>query len=204
MYVPKKLREQIIRKKHEPRVHGHLGIGKTIERLTRTYYFPGMRKLVEKMVLACDECSRNKASRHAPYGKLQSPETPTTPWQSVAMDFITELPPSKEPMTGVVYNTICVVTDRLTKYAYFIPVKGDATAEDFAYVFARHVFANHGMTAEMITDRDKLFTSKFWRSLMDLLGTNHKLSTAFHPQTDGQTERINQTLKTYLRHYVNY
>jgi len=88
-------------------------------------------------------------------------DTPTTPWQLVAMDFITRLPLSKEPMTRVVYNSIAVITCRLTKYAYMVLVKETAIVEDFAYVFSRHVFANHGMIAKMITNRDKLFTSKF-------------------------------------------
>lgn len=106
-------------------------------------------------------------------------------------------------MTGVVYDSILVITDRLTKYGHFVPYKEASNAEELAYVFKKIVIANHGLPEEIISDRDKLFTSKFWQSLMAQLGTNHKLSTAFHPQTDGQTERLNQTLEQYLRSYVN-
>ena len=90
------------------------------------------------------------------------------------------------------------------KYGYFIPYLEASDAKALAYTFLRVIIANHGLLEEIISDRDKLFTSKFWRSLMALLGANHKLSTAFHPQTDGQTERLNQTLEQYLRSYVNH
>ena len=94
--------------------------------------------------------------------------------------------------------------DRLSKYAYFIPFQETSTAGDMAYVFLRQIVSNHGLPEEIVSDRDKLFTSKFWTALVEQLGTNHKLSTAYHPQTDGQTERTNQTLEQYLRSYVSY
>jgi len=107
-------------------------------------------------------------------------------------------------LTKFEYDSIMVVVDRLTKLAYFIPFKETATAEELAYLYYRHVWCHHGMPDEMISDRDKLFTSHFWRSLMDLLGTKQKMSTAFHPQTDGQTKWMNSTLEQYLWHYVDY
>ena len=122
----------------------------------------------------------------------------------MALDFIVKLPASKDPVTGSKFESILVITDRLTKYAYFIPYRETSTAEHLAYTFIRVILANHGMPEEIISDRDKLFTSKFWRSLMDQLSTKHKLATAYHPQTDGQTERINQTLEQYLRCYIDY
>jgi hypothetical protein len=135
---------------------------------------------------------------------MQSPRAPTGAWKSIALDFVVKLPPSKEALTGVTYDSILVVTDRLTKYAHFIPYKEGSTAEELAYTFNRNIIANHGIPEEMISDRDKLFTSNFWKSLMDQLGIHQKMSTAYHPQTDGQTERLNQTLEQYLRFYVNY
>ncbi len=93
--------------------------------------------------------------------------------------------------------------DRLTKYRHFVPYKESSTAEDLAYTFIRTVVSQHGLLEEIILDKDKLFTSKFQKSLMAQLGANYKLSTAFHPQTDRQTERLNQTLKQYLQSYVN-
>jgi transposase InsO family protein len=135
---------------------------------------------------------------------MKSPDTPSQPWKSIAWDFVVKLPLSREPVTGVEYDSILVITDRLTKYAYMLPFKEKCTAEDLAYTYLRIVVANHGTPDEIISDRDKLFTSKFWTTLIALLGTKHKMSTAFHPQTDGQTERLNQTMEAYLRCYVNY
>ncbi|KAL0935757.1 reverse transcriptase domain protein [Colletotrichum truncatum] len=107
-------------------------------------------------------------------------------------------------MTNVHYDSVLVIVDRLTKYSYFIPYMESSTAEDLAYKFLQVIVSQHGMPKEIVSDRDKLFTSKFWRSLISQLGSDHKMSTAFHPQTDGQTERINQIMETYLRCYVNY
>jgi len=135
---------------------------------------------------------------------MKSPKAPKGAWESIALDFIVKLPLSKEPLTGVEYDSIMVVTDRLTKYGYFLPYKEGSTAKDLAYLFMRHVASAHGTPQEIISDRDKLFTSKFWETLMDQLGIHHKMSTAYHPQTDGQTERLNQTLEQYLRMYVDY
>jgi hypothetical protein len=104
----------------------------------------------------------------------------------------------------VEYDSILVITDRLTKYAYMLLYKEASDAEELAYTFLRIVVANHGVPDEIISDRDKLFTSKFWTALTGLLGVKRKMSTAFYPQTDRQTERLNQTIKAYLRYYINY
>ena len=203
VYIPAGVREQFVREQHSLPAHGHQGIARTWERLARDYYFPGMRKLVEKVVSECDICQRSKTNRHAPYGLLQPPPTPGKAWKSIAFDFIVKLPASKEPMTQVVYDSIWVVTCRTTKYGHFVPYKESSDATELAYAFMRNIVSQHGLPDEIISDRDKLFTSKFWVSLMAQLGAHHKLSTAFHPQTDGQTERLNQTLEQYLRSYVN-
>ena len=203
VYIPSGIRREFVREQHSLPAHGHQGIARTFDRLARDYYFPGMRKQVETVVSECDLCSKSKTSRHAPYGLLQPPPVPQKAWKSIAFDFIVKLPASKEPMTKVAYDSIWVVTDRLTKYGYFVPYKESSDATDLAYIFLKIVVSQHGLPDEIISDRDKLFTSKFWKSLMAQLGANHKLSTAFHPQTDGQTERLNQTLEQYLRCYVN-
>lgn len=203
VYIPSGIRKQFVREQHSLPAHGHQGIARTFERLSNDYYFPGMRKHVETVVTECDICSKSKANRHAPYGLLQPPPVPGGAWKSIAFDFVVKLPPSKEPMTKVIYDSIWVVTDRLTKYGHFVPYKESSDAKELAYAFLKTVVSQHGLPDEIISDRDKLFTSKFWTSLMAQLGANHKLSTAFHPQTDGQTERLNQTLEQYLRSYVN-
>ena len=114
------------------------------------------------------------------------------------MDFITKLPESGG------CDTIMVVVDRLTKYAYMIATTENINANQMANLLLRYVFANHGTPSKITSDRDKLFTSKMWQSFADQMGIEHRLSTAYHPQTNGQTERVNQTLKQYLRHHVNY
>ena len=203
-YVPKALQDELVKEFHEHPLHGHQGIHKTLTRLRRTWDFPESRKTTQRIVKECDICNKAKANRHAPYGQLQPISPPDKAWHTVAMDFIVKLPPSKEPMTDAIFDSILVVTEKLTKYAYFVPYKESSTAEDIAFTFSKIVISQHGLPKRIITDRDKLFTSKFWTSLMQQLGIKHSLSTAFHPQTDGQTERLNQTLEQYLRSYVNY
>jgi hypothetical protein len=204
VYVPSQMRRPLVQEQHSLPAHGHQGVTRTFERITRHYYFPGMRKQVETVVRECDICSKSKSNRHLPYGQLKSTPVPKGAWKSIALDFIVKLPLSRDPLTGIFYDSILVITERLTKYGEFVPYLESSSAEALAYTFIRIVFANHGLPEEIISDRDKLFTSKFWKSLMALMGTNHKLSTAFHPQTDGQTERLNQTLEQYLRSYVNH
>jgi hypothetical protein len=204
VYVPTGLRKELVSHEHGLPAYGHQGTRKTLERISRSYYFPGIRKTVKEVVASCDTCIRNKAARHAPYGQMRSPSTPSQPWKSIALDFVVKLPLSKEQWTGREYDSILVITDRLTKYAYMVPYRESSTAEDLSQVFLRIIIANHGVPDEIISDRDKLFTSKFWTTLTALMGMKRKLSTAFHPQTDGQTERVNQTMEAYLRCYVNY
>ncbi|KAL2009177.1 hypothetical protein VTN00DRAFT_7371 [Thermoascus crustaceus] len=166
VYIPTKLREDLIRDIHEAPAHGHQGIEKTIERITRNFYFPGLRRMVRRIVSQCDLCIRSKAARHAPYGLLQNLDAPERPWQSISLDFITDLPASKEPLTGIIYDSILVIVDRLTKYAYFLPYKKSSNVEELAYTFLWIIFGNHGMPEEFVSDRDKLFTSGFWQTLI--------------------------------------
>jgi hypothetical protein len=204
IFVPECLQKELVKEKHEHPLHGHQGTYKTMKRIQRTYDFPGLSKLVKEIVQNCNTCRKAKASRHQPYGELQAIAPPASPWEIVTMDFVTKLPPSQEPMTSTIYDSIWVVVDKLTKYAYFIPYKEASDAEEMAYAFLRVVASQHGLPRQLITDRDKLFISKFWTALMKQLDVKHKLSTSFHPETDGQTERTNQTMEQYLRCYINY
>ena len=203
--TPKDPEEQnkLIKEIHEAPAHGHQGVTATVKRIQRTHQISNLRRRTEEIIRQCDSCNKNKTSRHKPYGLLKPLPVPTAVWSSISLDFIVKLPLSREPLTKVLYDSILVVVCRLSKYAYFIPYKEASTAEELAYTFLRIIVSNHGMPQEIISDRDKLFTSNFWKPLMKQLGTKHKLSTAAHPQTDGQTERINQIVEQYLRHYVN-
>jgi len=119
------------------------------------------------------------------------------------MDFIVKLPKSLEPASGRLCDTILVIVDRLTKASKFVPTEETITAEECAYEVSKAIISEHGMPEEFITNRDKLFTSKYWTTFLAKLGVKKKLSTSFHPETDGQTERTNQTLEQYLRMYAN-
>ena len=196
---------ETIRDFHDDTTAGHKGVTQTLNKMRRAgIQLPKMSEKVREYIAACDICSRTKHGRHKPYGLMKSPDVPDGPWESVAWDFITKLPESKEPMSNAQHDSILVITDRLTKFGYFLPYRESSTAEELAYTFLRRIVANHGLPREMISDRDKLFTSKFWQALTAKIGTRAKLSTAFHPQTDGQTERMNQNVEQYLRCYVNY
>lgn len=203
-YVPNVLQKELVKEIHEHPLHGHQGVGKTINRLRRSYDFPESRKTVQEVIDKCDICNKAKSARHAPYGELQPIPPPERAWQTVTMDFIVKLPKSKEPMTGVAYDSILVIVDKLTKYAYYIPYMESSNTKDLAYMFFKTVIAQHGLPTKLISDRDKLFTSNFWKCLMETMKVKQSLSTAFHPQSDGQTEILNQILEQYLRSYVNY
>ena len=121
--IPKELQEEFITEYHCAPAHGHPGIDKTIERITRNYHISGIRRKVEKVIQNCQECQKNKVKRHRPYGLLQPLNPAEGAWESISMDFIVKLPTSKEPGTGQVCDSILVIVDRLTKYAHFIPTK---------------------------------------------------------------------------------
>lgn len=201
VYVPSALHKRIISEIHDM---DHQGNGKTMERIMRHYFIPRLRNQVELYIRQCDVCQKSRHERHKPYGLLQSLPAPPGAWKSISMDFITDLPQSQNWTKKEFYDTILVVVDRLTKFAYFLPFLKTATAEQLAQLLVERVFSNHGTPEEIISDRDKLFLSNFWKTTMLLLQIKNKMSTSFHPQTDGQTERTNQTLEQYLRSFLNY
>ena len=143
---------------------------------------------------SCSSCQRNKPSNRRPAGLLQPLPIPDRPWESISMDFITQL-----PRTSDGFDSILVFVDRLTKMVHLAPGKTTDTATIVAKRFLNTVFKLHGLPRQIISDRDARFTGHFWHGLMNLLGIKLGLSTAFHPQTDGQTERTNRTIKQILR-----
>ena len=153
---------------------------------------------VRQYVKGCDLCQRNKSSCHAPYGDLNPLEIPSRNWESISMDFITDLPTSHG------YDTLLVVVDRLSKQAHFIPTIKSLDAPDLARLYVTLVFKLHGLPSSIISDRGTVFTSLFWKELTSQLGVQLKLSTAYHPQTDGQTEQVNQCVEQYLRNFCSY
>jgi transposase InsO family protein len=201
--VPPDKEQQCIQDHHDDPTHGHPGIAKTVALIRHKFAFPAMRTKVTQYIKKCEPCQRNKASRHAKYGNLQFTPPAEQPWNEVTMDFITGLPESRDGSNDVLYDTILVMVDRLTKYAHFVPCKATISAQKLGFLVLDRLIRYQGLPRKFVTDRDKLFTSGYWQTLVTQMGIDHKLSTAFHPETDGQTERSNQTLETYLRHYVN-
>ena len=200
LFIPEdtKLRLELLENDHDSRIAGHWGQDKTLELMTRNWYWPKMDETVNDYVRSCDACQRNKSRRHKRFGLLQPLELAYSPWTSISMDFITELP------TSAGCTQIWVIVDRFTKMAHFIPLKTDANAEELARVFVREIWRLHGLPENIVSDRDAKFTSAFWSSLMKLLDIKQRLSTSFHPETDGQTERVNQSLEQYLRSFCSY
>jgi hypothetical protein len=164
----------------------------------RMFWWKSLAGDVTKFVSTCVACQRNKACCHKPFGLLQTLLVPEKPWHTVTFDFIVEL--SK---TNWDNDSICVFVDKLTKLVHFVACKEEVSAKEFAELYVDHVFCLYRLSCEFITDRDTQFTSAFWQEVTVLLGTRAVMSSSFHPQTDSQTERVNQTLKTYLQHFVS-
>ncbi|SOV03297.1 uncharacterized protein UDID_18617 [Ustilago sp. UG-2017a] len=192
------LRLLIIQDRHNSPSVGHPGRRKTLSLVRRSFFWPGLSKFVHTFVDSCETCRRIKAARHKPYGHLKSLPVPPHPWSSISMDLIEQLPPSSG------FTAILVVVDRLTKMATFVPTTNTLDAPELAKLFLRHVYSKHGLPTSIMSDRGSEFTSHFWRSLSALLGIGNHFSSAYHPQSDGQTERVNQVLEQYLRGYSNH
>ncbi|KAJ9511943.1 hypothetical protein QJQ45_004469 [Haematococcus lacustris] len=192
------LRNHILHEMHDAVYSGHVGISKTLERVSRVFWWNTMRADVRYYVSTCDACQRDKASTLKPGGLLNPLSIPDYRWESVSMDFITKLPSGSHG-----YDAICVFVDRLSKMVHFVPCREDLKARRFAQLFIDHVYKLHGMPAELISDRGSLFTSVFWREVMRRCGSKPALSSSYHPQSDGQTERYNRVLEEMLRHYIS-
>ena len=205
IYIPAndQLRRTVIYNYHDSITGGHPGIGNTIDQVSRHYYFPGMRRYIETYVNTCDTCIRTRSARHKSYGQLTTTSPPKRPYEEIAWDFITELPHSMDPTTKVIYDSIFVITDKLTKKAHFVPFRNTWGSEQVATTIINHIFRYFGMPAGITSDRDKRFMGKYFKTICASLGIKQRLSSAHHPQTDGQTERLNQTLEQYLRCYVD-
>lgn len=188
----------ITQARHDSPSAGHFGISKTCELILRHFWWPGLRSYVKKFVKSCDVCQRNKAPRHLPFGLLQPLPLVETPWSSISMDLIVKLPKSNG------CDSILVVVCRFTKMAHFIACNETLTGSQAAELFLKEIYRLHGLPKDIVTDRGPQFRSTFWRKLMSLLDVKTNLSSAFHPQSDGQTERVNQVLEQYLRCFINY
>ena len=192
------LRKECIAEHHSSPYRGHFGVKKTLKAIQTHFTWSGISLDVENFVKCCDSCQKNKVPAMLPAGLLQPLQIPEETWASVSMDFITQL-----PMTTSGKDAIVVFVDRLSKMAHFAATNSTVSAEETAKIFAREVWRLHGVPLEIITDRGPQFTGHFTQTLCQLIGTKSRLSTAFHPESDGQTERMNRILEDALRHFVS-
>jgi len=197
VYAPKPTRKRIMKSEHDSKIAGHVGRDRTMELISRNFYWPKMEEDVREYCSNCDICQRTKSPRHAKHGLLHPLELPLKPWTHLSMDFITDLPLSSGG------TKILVVVDRFTKMAHYIPIdKKDTPTVARAYL--NNVWKYHGFPEDVVSDRDGTFTGQYFTDIYDYLGIKRSMSTAFHPRTDGQTEQMNQVIEAYLRAYCNF
>ncbi|GAU45358.1 hypothetical protein TSUD_239070 [Trifolium subterraneum] len=180
---------QILKEFHTSHIGGHAGITRTMARIQAQFYWKNMREDITGYIQHCVICQQAKTMNSVPAGLLQPLPIPNQVWEDVAMDFITRLPNSFG------FSVIMVVIDRLTKYSHFMAQKTDYTSKSVAEAFMNQIVKLHGIPKSIVSDRDKVFTSSFWQNLFKLQGTSLAMSTAYHPQTDGQSEALNKCLE---------
>src|SRR5271168_3257282 len=163
-----------------------------------SYWWPSMKAYINKYVETCDPCQRTKSITCLPKGELHPLEIPLKPLSHILCDFIVKLPNSMG------YDSILVVVDSFTKMAHFIPTCKDIDAPGVAELFLNYIWKLHGTPDSVVSDRGAVFASHFLRELYQRLDIKPQLSSAYHPQTDGQTERVNQVIENFLRIYTSH
>lgn len=182
---------------HTSPIGGHSSIPVTLRRLKQLFYWKGMRSQVHQYVQECVICQRAKPDHSRYPGLLEPLPVPTKFWQMLTMDFVEGLPRSGR------FNCILVVVDKLSRYAHFIGLQHPFTVPTVASAFMDNVHKLHGMLESIVTDRDRIFTSRFWREMAGMTGVKLHMSSSYHPQTDGQFEWVNQCLEAYLRCFTH-
>ncbi|XP_052622326.1 uncharacterized protein LOC128127694, partial [Lactuca sativa] len=195
-WVPKigGFRETVMKEAHKTRYSIHPGSDKMYLDIKQHYWWPNMKAEIATYVGKCLTCAKVKVEYQKPSGLLQQPAIPEWKWEGISMDFVTKLPKTSDGL-----DTIWVIIDRLTKSAHFLPIKESYKMERLTRLYLREIVRLHGVPKSIISDRDSRFTSRFWQSLHKAMGTHLDMSTAYHPQTDGQSERTIQTLEDMLR-----
>ncbi|GBG92391.1 hypothetical protein CBR_g55298 [Chara braunii] len=183
---------------HDQATAGHMGFHKRLARVSHLYVWPKRKDFVKDYVAECPTCQEVNSANHLPYGLLQPLIIPEGRWQSISMDFIGPL----RPPTPRGHDAILVVVDRFTKRARFVPCRYAISAREVADIVFDRVVHDHDLPLSIISDRDPRFTSRFWRRLHEVYGTQLRFSSSYHPQTDGQTEITNRTLEDILRKIV--
>ncbi|KAL0149566.1 hypothetical protein M9458_055093, partial [Cirrhinus mrigala] len=190
-YVPQALRQRLLQLVHATPSSGHPGITATIQLLTNRYWWPSLQSDTISFVKDCTICNTSKSAHQLPAGLLQPPR----PWSHIAIDFVTDLPPSSG------HTTILTVIDRFSKACRLIPLPKLPSALETAEALCNQVFRFYGLPVEILSDRGPQFTSRVWASFLKLLNINVSLTSGYHPQSNGQAERLNQELTRFLRSY---
>ncbi|GAU45188.1 hypothetical protein TSUD_178810 [Trifolium subterraneum] len=188
------LKKMIFDEGHKSGLSIHPGLVKMYQDLKKLFWWPRMHKEIAEYVYACLVCQKSKIEHQKPSGLLQPLFIPEWKWDSIAMDFVGGL-----PKTTKGNEVIWVVVDRLTKSAHFVAIKIGTLVPKLAEIYVEQIIRLHGIPSSIVSDRDPKFTSRFWESLQEALGTKLRLSSAYHPQTDGQSERTIQSLEDLLR-----
>ena len=193
LFVPPALRSEVLQWAHSSKLSCHPGARRTQHVLLQRFWWPNLKEDTQDFVKACPVCNQHKTSRQAPAGLLQPLPVPHRPWSHISMDFVTGLPSSEG------HTVILTIVDRFSKMAHFVPLPKLPSAKGTAQLVLLHIFRLHGLPVDVVSDRGPQFASVFWKEFCSLLGATASLSSGFHPQTNGQTERMNQELETALR-----
>jgi hypothetical protein len=188
------LRKKLLDEAHLSKFSMHPGSNKMYHDLRSLYWWTRMKREIAKYVSECDICQRIKASHLKVAGTLQPLPIPSWKWEDICMDFVVGL-----PNTSRHHDSIWVIMDRLSKTAHFLPVHTTHKAEKYAEIYIDQIVRLHGIPRTIVSDRGALFVARFWEQLQKSLGTTVIRSSAYHPQTDSQTERVNQILEDMLR-----
>ncbi|GJT88569.1 putative reverse transcriptase domain-containing protein [Tanacetum coccineum] len=188
------LRTLVMHESHKSKYSIYPGSDKMYQDLKKLYWWPNMKANISTYVSKCLTCFKVKAEHQKPSGLLVQPEIPEWKWEKITMDFVTKLPKTENG-----YDTILVIVDNLTKSTHFLPMRENDPMEKLMKLYMKEVVTRHGVPVSIISDRDGRFTSLFWQALHKALGTRLDMSTAYHPETDGQSERTIQTLEDMLR-----
>ncbi|KAL0188416.1 hypothetical protein M9458_015515, partial [Cirrhinus mrigala] len=197
LFVPSALRQEVLQWGHDSTLAGHPGVQRTTNFISRVFWWRTLRRDVQEYVQACNICARSKNTNAPSTGELQPLPVPKRPWTHISLDFVTGLPDSQGK------NTILTIVDRFSKAVHLVALPGLPSAKSTAELILEHVVRLHGFPKDIVSDRGPQFTAKFWQAFCRLVGTTSSLSSGFHPQTNGQTERANQQLERFLRCFAS-
>lgn len=191
------MHDRIFSALHDSPIGGHSGFPVTYKRMQSLFKWIGMKSYVKQRVQSCLVCQKAKPKRISYPGLLSPLPVPKKAWETMSMDFISGLPISEK------YDSIMVVIDKFTRYGHFIPIKHPYNTLKIAEMFLDNVYKLHGMPSIILSDRDPVFTSDFWQHLIKRTGAKLNMSTTYHPESDGQTECVNQQVECFLRCFVS-